>query len=315
MRAPFRVAKQNTPREDRAFAASQRFQRRFLAAFERKFMAMVEAVRGELTEVRLANAVRTGNVQPLLDAVREHEALLAKQVDLRDLSFDASLELLQAQLAREKAKLEFESMLDQLGSGRRRAGFKFSFDLVNPRVAPWARENAARLVREVGDETRASLRDIVVRMTTDGVPPRIAAKEIREHVGLTERQSRAVSNRRAKLEAEGRPAAQVDRMTEAYSKKLLRYRSENIARTEIIRSQTAGQTIAWEAAADEGLIDRATVKRQWIAAVGSARTDDLCLALAELEPVGMGEPFVAEGLEFDAPPAHPSCRCTLALVT
>lgn len=84
-------------------------------------------------------------------------------------------------------------------------------------------------------------------------------------------------------------------------------RAKMIARTESIRAAHEGQRAAWDKARAAGLIP-ATMKRQWIATPDEKECPQ-CEALDGMER-RMGKPFPGGVM---MPPAHPNCRCTLAL--
>ena len=196
-----------------------------------------------------------------------------------------------------------------------RAGLDLRFDLTNPRAVEFAQTRTATLVTNVLEDTKAVIREIIGRGFTEGRTTRQMAKEIRQVVGLTPRYATAVENLRAKLEAKGLDADTIDAKAEKYSAKLLRLRSQTIARTETIRASNAGQQELWQQAGDDGLIDVETARQDWI-----VTPDDRLCPVCEAIP-GMNENGVPLGGEFQTPdgpmtepPAHPNCRCALALI-
>jgi len=138
---------------------------------------------------------------------------------------------------------------------------------------------------------------------------------------------------KGQLEA-GISQKRADMMADRMRDRLLKFRSETIARTEGIRAANRGQLQAWTEAADEGLLDASITKRVWIATMDD-RTDGVCAALDG--PVEFTEPFIAttKAVDFDdigttfeirtskplkepiveqTPPIHPRCRCSTGLV-
>lgn len=189
-----------------------------------------------------------------------------------------------------------------------RVGLALRFDLLNPRAVEWVRSHSAELVRQVSDETKIAIRRVIERAFLEEMPPEEAARHIRSLVGLTERQATAVDNLRRRLIEEGRSPKRVQAMTETYTRRLIRERARNIARTEMIRASSAGQQEVWRQAADQGLIDPTTARREWIV----TPDDRLCPVCAPLDgkTVGLDEEFAPGVLH---PPLHPSCRCATAL--
>ena len=177
---------------------------------------------------------------------------------------------------------------------------------VNPRAVTWARKYSSNLVVQIGEETRNALRTIVADGLQAGNNPRVIARDIRQVIGLTERQAKAVQNYRALLEAKGEKG--IERKVERYAMRQLRLRAENIGRTEAIRAVSEAQQVSYETAYTEGKLPR-SAKRKWISARGT-RTCPLCLALNG-KIVGINEPFDAGVM---TPPRHPSCRCSTRIV-
>lgn len=184
--------------------------------------------------------------------------------------------------------------------------FALQFELDNPHAARFAAEQTARMVTRVGDETKRAIRAIVGSGYVEGVPPRDQAMAIRPLIGLTERDATAARRRLDAALTDGVAPEKAAKQAERYEKKLLARRAENIARTETLSAENAGQDAAWQTAVDAGLLD-AGRQREWIATPGSERTCEMCLPMHG-QRVALGVPFTDdEGGEIDRPPLHPSC--------
>ena len=138
-----------------------------------------------------------------------------------------------------------------------------SFDVNNPRVAELIRENVINFARQVNETTNASIREAVARGVEAGE-------------GISD-----IANRVASVfdEAEG-------------------YRSELIARTEVIRNSNM--------AAEESYVQAGVEKKQFFVTPDDALCEE-CAELAD-EIVPVGEAFSSGDY---TPPLHPSCRCTI----
>ncbi len=185
----------------------------------------------------------------------------------------------------------------------------FRFDMDDPAAVRWAEEEAAALVVEIDASTREAIRALVVRALREGGHPRVVARWIRPLIGLHSRWAVAVLNYRLRLEARGFAVDRVETLVARYYAKLLRARSLNIARTEILRAANVGKRLAWEQARARGLLGTAPQK-QWIAAAGACET----CAAADGQVVAFDDAFSTALGNFEMPPAHPSCRCTAGLV-
>lgn len=188
----------------------------------------------------------------------------------------------------------------------------YRFDLTNPRAVRWASQQSSILIQQISEATREGVRTLIANGIATGRPPMATAREIRGMVGLTERQATAVENYRVSLLAEDRELAQVERMTARYGQKLLTQRAKLIARTETIRSSSAGQLESWHQAAAHGLIVPAKTKRRWVA-TDDDRTCPICLDLDGQE-VGFYASFHSLLGPVMASPVHPGDRCSQVLV-
>lgn len=213
----------------------------------------------------------------------------------------------------------------RLAKGLAVGGCLSAFDRTNPQAVKWAEKNAARLVKDISKESRAAIRNVIVRAFNEGIPPKQAALIIRNSVSMTEVQANAVVNLHQaiitspgkvvkagkvaiRVPAGGMDPAKIDRVLQAYADRLTKQRAINIARTETVAAANEGQTLLWRQAQERGELPK-VVKHMWMAAA-SERTCPTCSAL-DGEVVVLGNEFSAG---VTNPPAHPSCRCTTGLV-
>ena len=182
-----------------------------------------------------------------------------------------------------------------------------TFMAENPFATRWANKNAARLVVEVTNETRKAIRAYVTGASSEGVPPTKLAKQLRDVVGLTERQAQALWNARKRLMDEGVSSAVVERRMEFLATKALRDRSMVIARTETMRASNAGQVAAWQEASRDGELHTDLVK-EWIVTPDDALCEE-CEALDGAQ-ASFDTEFPGGVME---PPIHPNCRCAVGL--
>lgn len=189
----------------------------------------------------------------------------------------------------------------------------FSFTQTNARAQRWAEREAATLIIDVDAQTRQAIRQIIVRMFSDGVSPQEAAKMLKSMVGLNPRYALAVDNLRRSLTEQGRDLADVAQKVGDYAERLERSRATTIARTEAMSAQNAGQHILWQDAQNQGLLD-ADVQREWLVA-DDERLCPICEPVPGYGPVGLNESFrLGDGSTILNPPAHPNCRCAMRLV-
>lgn len=82
----------------------------------------------------------------------------------------------------------------------RYSGVSFAFDILNPATAEFIRRYELNLIREIDAKTREGIRGAITDGIRAGRNPRAIARDVRQQVGLTLRQQKAVSNFRKELE-------------------------------------------------------------------------------------------------------------------
>lgn len=220
-----------------------------------------------------------------------------------------------------------------------------SFSLLNPSAVSFLQTYSFDLITGLTAIMQSSIREVMTNAFRDGIPPAAQARLIRQFIGLTPTQVRAVDNYRQLLESgdpgalretlsralrDGRydrtlenaitggtrlTRAQINAMVDRYASRQLKYRAEMIARTETIRAANAGQIEAWRQAQQQGYLS-ATVRQQWIY-TKDERTCEICPKIAEMNPggVAIGGVFQSTvGLVRMPPDPHPQCRCSLGLL-
>ncbi len=221
-------------------------------------------------------------------------------------------------------------------------GLQARFDLTNPRALIFLQNYDFGLIREVTNETRLAIRDVVFEGFNRGLAPREQARSIRDMIGLTRKQSRAVVNFRAQLEGQegrgtpahlrrldaierrqalrqvregGMTAQQITDLVESYRQRLVNLRATTIARTETIRASSQGQDDLWSQMQADGLLNSNETRRKWIVTKDD-RLCPICAAIPGMNPKGapVGGTFQTPVGPVSGPPAHPTCRCATSLM-
>lgn len=194
-----------------------------------------------------------------------------------------------------------------------KATISFRFDAKRPEASRWAFTRGGMLIKEIAANQRATVKGFVSRALAGQFTPQQAARSIRNVVGLTQEQAGWVTNfqneRITELINQGVPfndaVARSQAATDRYHDRIHRYRTETIARTEILTASNEGRKAAWQQGVQQGFIRNDWVKR-WSTEF-DARTCDECAPLdGETVPVLSDFPW-------GDPPLHPNCRCTLLL--
>lgn len=215
-------------------------------------------------------------------------------------------------------------------------GVNLSFNLMNPETVSFLESYTFPLIQQLSSNTKDALRDVLVDSFQTGGHPLEQARRIKNFIGLTSNQSKAVLNyerslsnsdtlsqslrrslrdgrfdpsvRRAIRTNRGLSADQIDKMTTRYRERYLKYRAETIARTESLRASNKGQRALWKQAQSQNLLG-SNVKRRLIVS-GDASTCEICASM-DGEVVGLDEPFSDGSMD---PPLHVDCRCGVGLV-
>lgn len=227
----------------------------------------------------------------------------------------------------------FESLLADTARRVGDAELSVRFDLVDQNVVVWAQTHSAELVGQISAETRLAVRSLVSSAVEGNFTAAELSRALRRVVGLTAVHSGAVQRQLlASLDAGVSPAL-ARRTADAYARRLLRWRTDTIARTETMLAANRGQLEAWRAMRDNGLFS-STSRRVWL----TAKDDLVCPLCAPMNGVTVGfeDPFVAtveassftvsggvirvnetvplrEPVVLQTPPRHPRCRCTVIL--
>jgi SPP1 gp7 family putative phage head morphogenesis protein len=181
-----------------------------------------------------------------------------------------------------------------------------TFDAANPAAVAWARDRAAALVKDITDDQRQSIRDLVAGSLNKDLSRRELVRDIEDVIGLTSKQGEGLMSLRDELEAEGLSQAEINDEVSARSGEMLDDRAAMIAHTESMAAANQGQLELWDQAVADGWLT-GDEQKVWIATPDTVVCDD-CETL-DGETVGLDEEFSMGG----DPPLHPFCRCTVAL--
>jgi len=212
----------------------------------------------------------------------------------------------------------------------------FQFNQTAAATQEQAALNAGQFVREIGNDLRSTLNQMVQDSIGLGLSPADTGRVMRESIGLTVSQARAVQNYRRLLET-GSPVSleralrdkrfdvapqdlmsltpeQIDQRVEAYRRRYLAYRATTIARYETLAAANGGAVHSIQSSVQAGVLP-ATTTVGWLIA-NDERTCERCRSIVKIQPNGvkLGQPFhwregAHSGQVFFAP-LHPDCRCT-----
>ena len=216
--------------------------------------------------------------------------------------------------------LEEELLGELLDAGRRvklpsirKATLTYRFDADRPEARSWAAKEAGSLIRQVSTEQRDMVREYITRSTQGEFTVQQVARGTRDIVGLTSQQAGWVENfRNREILSQMNGGKSFDeaydaseKATARYQKRIHKYRSETIARTETLRAASEGRQQAWSQGIEAGFIS-VYAKKKWLAEFDAC---DICGPLGGMDPIPIKSSF-----PIGEPPAHPNCRCDVLLI-
>lgn len=219
------------------------------------------------------------------------------------------------------------------------------FDEVNERAVEAMRANKLRLVREFSEKQREATKEALEQGVRDGANPRQQAINFRRSIGLTKKQVQWVNNYRKSLESGSVDALQrqlrdrrfdaavrrhidgsipltsrdIDKLVERYRERMIKYRSEVIARTEALTAVHESQQQTYFQAIQDGIFRADQLEREW----ATAKNERVRASHRPMhnQTRGIDEPFISGNgneIRFPTDPQAPAddriqCRCTVSV--
>jgi hypothetical protein len=237
------------------------------------------------------------------------EALDARNIErvVEAFPWDASAEMINS-----TAETFGQVIQENIGKGFPSISFRGRFDFTDPRTIEWAKNQSAQLVTAVTDTTRNIIRETIAESFTQSVTVRDTARKLRNHIGLNQRQvasyEKFINNLDEQIRAGKITISQSRIMIDRQYKKMIKYRSEMIARQEILMAENHGRYLGFQQSIEQGWAHPKSMKR-WSTSTDE-RTCDICM------------PMNGKSVQWDQsypngvfnPPAHIMCRCSISLL-
>lgn len=221
-----------------------------------------------------------------------------------------------------------------------------AFDPLGERAIAYIKQQGAQLVVDLSNSSKAGIQQVLQDGIINQRTLREQARTIRQLIGLTDAQAKAVLNFRAQLETrqllgftppdERRLNAieqamvrrhmkeghfnqqQIDSMVETYYQRLLNLRAMDVARTEALNAVNSGQLELWYQGHDQGLFNDDVDRKFWIV-THDDRLRASHRAIPTMNPWGVpikhkfATPFGSVNSPGDANKNLINCRCTVIL--
>ncbi|MEN6621470.1 MAG: phage minor head protein [Smithella sp.] len=273
------------------------------------FLASIENIKSSITLKQIERLLIDGNYSQVIDLIN-FELVNNQAAPLKDALTSATIDggLLTASMIKPFTNSQGVQVVVR-------------FNVVNPQLAQKVNDYQYRLIKAITDEQRATIKSVLAENLNLGINPLNTARDIRDSIGLTQYQNKAVLNFRRMLETKPSEALnralrdkrfdrtiinsaaknkdltteQIDKMVERYRQKYLKYRAETIARTESIRALSESNKAVYDQMVEQGQVSESEIKRFWHYAADS-KTRDWHRTIPRLNPegVGLNEPFKTE---------------------
>lgn len=191
---------------------------------------------------------------------------------------------------------------------------KIPLQLSEQMALEWIKEHGLTLVNSMGITNRRAIKGVISEGIRDGKSIQAISQRLVDVVGLDARYAKAVQAKRSMMETQGKLSQdQINRAIESYRRRLIKLRSQTIARTEIVTAKNEGLLQAWRTMQAEDELP-STAKKGWSVAEDE-RLCEICSSLGAAAPVPLRKPFLTDKAgSVMRPAAHPRCRCSLVLV-
>jgi hypothetical protein len=177
----------------------------------------------------------------------------------------------------------------------------------------WVQQYVGTEVRDVTQTSMQTVQHVLRGGMLAGLGARMIARDVRQALGLTPRQQRAIETLRQRLTTQGVRAADIRRQVRDATTRGLAQRAKVIAAHEALTLAHQGAHEATVQAVQRGAMAAAQVRRHWVITAGACAT--VCVPIRGMNPpggVGLYEAFETPAGPFLYPPVHVNCRCSVS---
>lgn len=277
-----------------------------------------QTIRERLTDTEIVRAIQSGVIDNLFEK------------ELSQAMFAQAFQPVRDQMRQSVNKGALYSIRDLPAPKSRTVNF--AFDNLSPDVVQAVKQLESRVITDLETSVRETVRQRVLRGITVGESASKIARDLRNVIGLSPSQEQAVSNYRKALSGEGKnpldyelrdkrydktvargelTESQIEKMSEAYRRKMLAHNANTVSKTAVLDSQKLGQKLAMDSAVKQGIIDGDKLQKTWVGVMDERERDEH--VAMEGETVPYAQPF-SNG-EMICGESTYNCRCLPRYVT
>ena len=258
-------------------------------------------VRASIPEVALREALASGN------ALLVEEVLAPVWARLGDAPARSALPVVVRETVRQAAEAMLPSLRATLG-----VTVDVAFHVVVPETLAVIDAYVGREILGISDLTMHNVRQVIRTGFSEGRSLMQMMRDLETSIGLTPRQTQRLAQLRDRLTADGLPGSQIRQRVQEASRRALRQRVENIARSESMMASNMGAHQLLVQNVEQGLLDVDRVRRHWLVAA-DRRLCPRCAPVPSMNPDGvrLRQSFTTPAGDVLHPPLHPMCRCTV----
>lgn len=282
----------------------------------------------------ISNITDRAVISDMTKAIEENDYdLLYRASGLTESSFNNVLDKIE-EVYKESADIMVDKLPKKVETNQ--GVFYTTFNIRNRVIEEQLRERSSQFVKEITDEVRENIREVVTEGVALGNNPRetalnivgrydrVSKRRIGGVIGLTNSQVKWVGNvkkyletlddkyfnmtlrdkrfdsvvKKAIKEQKPLPKETIERLVIAYERKALKFRGDNIARTETISAINRAENAVIEQNLEEGNINREKVYKWW---------DDTGDMRTRLTHIQMGKKYNRKNpIPYDEPFVFPS---------
>ncbi len=281
----------------------------------------VDSLKGQLTDSAVQRLVASGDLNVLTLKIFD-----AASMDSSFKSVDVAVQSVV------KSGLDTIARTSLPNGGKVNGVPAVHFNVLDDHVVQAIQTLDTRTMQPFKTDIVEAARAVFAKGMEDGLGPKAIAKGLRDIIGVSPTQANAVANFRGLLESgdrgalsrglrdrrfdstlnaalgkggEGLSETQIDKMVAAYAQRMVAFNAETNARTMTLDALKQGQTLAWQSAIDQGIVDGDRLMKTWVGVKDDReRQEHLDM---EGETVPFDEPY-SNG-EMEPGESTYNCRC------